>query len=55
VKSFAARFRINQRDPRLLPDLSASLEIAIPSPDLRTSVNGEVEAVNSKRPPGGIR
>lgn len=27
VKSFLARFRIAQRDPRLLPDLSASLEI----------------------------
>jgi HlyD family secretion protein len=31
VKSFSARFRIAQRDPRLLPDLSASLEIEIPA------------------------
>ena len=29
VKSFSARFRIKERDPRLLPDLSASLEIEI--------------------------
>jgi HlyD family secretion protein len=28
VKSFTARFRIQQRDPRILPDLSSSLEIA---------------------------
>lgn len=27
VKSFTARFRIQQRDPRILPDLSSSLEI----------------------------
>ena len=27
VKSFTARFRIRQRDPRILPDLSSSLEI----------------------------
>jgi len=32
VKSFSARFRIGQRDPRLLPDLSASLEIEISAP-----------------------
>ena len=31
VKSFLGRFRIAQRDPRLLPDLSASLEIEIPA------------------------
>jgi HlyD family secretion protein len=31
VRSFAAKFRIGQRDPRLLPDLSASLEIEIPA------------------------
>ena len=28
VKSFTARFRIRERDPRILPDLSSSLEIA---------------------------
>lgn len=28
VRSFAARFRLQQLDPRLLPDLSASLEIS---------------------------
>jgi multidrug resistance efflux pump len=27
IKYFSARFRINQRDPRLLPDLSAAVEI----------------------------
>lgn len=32
VKSFAARFRIAAHDQRLLPDLSASLEIEIPKP-----------------------
>lgn len=32
VKSFSATFRISQRDPRLLPDLSASLEIEVDSP-----------------------
>ncbi len=30
VKSFSARFKIEGRDARLLPDLSASLEITIP-------------------------
>lgn len=30
VKSFSARFQIAARDPRLLPDLSASLEIELP-------------------------
>ena len=34
VKSFTARFRIGQRDPRLLPDLSASLEIESGGPKL---------------------
>ncbi|MEZ5354620.1 MAG: efflux RND transporter periplasmic adaptor subunit [Bryobacteraceae bacterium] len=29
VRTFAARFRVEQQDPRLLPDLSASLEIVI--------------------------
>lgn len=29
VKSFTARFRIEEHDPRLMPDLSASLEILI--------------------------
>lgn len=32
VKSFTARFRIADRDPRLLPDLSASLEIDLVAP-----------------------
>ncbi|MFN7934323.1 MAG: efflux RND transporter periplasmic adaptor subunit [Bryobacteraceae bacterium] len=32
VRVFAARFRVEQQDPRLLPDLSASLEIALPKP-----------------------
>jgi hypothetical protein len=27
IKFFTARFRIEQRDPRLLPDLSAAVEI----------------------------
>jgi multidrug resistance efflux pump len=27
IKYFSARFRIDQRDPRLLPDLSAAVEI----------------------------
>jgi multidrug resistance efflux pump len=27
LKAFSARFRIDQRDPRLLPDLSAAVEI----------------------------
>jgi multidrug efflux pump subunit AcrA (membrane-fusion protein) len=31
VRNFSARFRILQQDPRLLPDLSASLEIVIPA------------------------
>jgi multidrug resistance efflux pump len=31
VKSFSTKFRINQKDPRLLPDLSASLEIEVGS------------------------
>ena len=31
VKSFATKFRISQQDPRLLPDLSASLEIEVGS------------------------
>lgn len=30
VRSFSARFKVNGRDPRLLPDLSASLEILRP-------------------------
>jgi multidrug resistance efflux pump len=30
VRTFSARFRIDQQDPRLLPDLSVSLEINIP-------------------------
>lgn len=30
VRVFAARFRVEQQDPRLLPDLSASLEIVLP-------------------------
>ncbi|MBI4908155.1 MAG: efflux RND transporter periplasmic adaptor subunit [Acidobacteria bacterium] len=29
LRTFTARFRIQQQDPRLLPDLSASLEIAV--------------------------
>ncbi len=33
VKSFSAKFRISQRDPRLMPDLSASLEIEVGSAD----------------------
>ncbi len=33
VKSFLGRFRIAQHDPRLLPDLSASLEIEMPPAD----------------------
>ena len=37
VKSFTARFRIGQRDPRLLPDLSASLEIETGGPQLNAS------------------
>lgn len=32
VKSFSARFRIDGNDPRLLPDLSASLEISLARP-----------------------
>jgi HlyD family secretion protein len=32
VKSFTARFRILQRDSRILPDLSGSLEIAVEPP-----------------------
>ncbi|MBL8176943.1 MAG: HlyD family efflux transporter periplasmic adaptor subunit [Bryobacterales bacterium] len=32
VRVFAARFRVDQQDPRLLPDLSASLEIVLPKP-----------------------
>lgn len=32
VRVFSARFRVEQQDPRLLPDLSASLEIALPKP-----------------------
>ena len=30
VKTFSARFRLDQSDPRLLPDLSAALDIEIP-------------------------
>lgn len=32
VRTFTTRFRIQQQDPRLLPDLSASLEISLPRP-----------------------
>jgi len=32
IRTFSARFRIDGRDPRLLPDLSASLEIVKDSP-----------------------
>jgi len=32
LKAFSARFRIDQRDPRLLPDLSAAVEIQLPDP-----------------------
>ena len=32
VRTFAARFRVMEQDVRLLPDLSASLEIAVPKP-----------------------
>lgn len=32
LKNFAARFRIDQHDPRLLPDLSAAVEIEIAPP-----------------------
>jgi HlyD family secretion protein len=39
VKSFAARFRIGQRDARLLPDLSASLEIEIPEAKLTSGAH----------------
>jgi multidrug resistance efflux pump len=31
VRTFTARFRIAEQDPRLLPDLSASMEIALPA------------------------
>jgi multidrug resistance efflux pump len=30
IKFFSARFRLDQRDPRLLPDLSAAVEIEVP-------------------------
>jgi multidrug resistance efflux pump len=30
VKTFAARFRLDQSDPRILPDLSAALDIQVP-------------------------
>ena len=30
VKTFAARFRLDQSDPRILPDLSAALDIEAP-------------------------
>jgi multidrug resistance efflux pump len=30
VKTFSARFRLDQSDPRLLPDLSAALDIEVP-------------------------
>jgi HlyD family secretion protein len=33
LKTFAARFRLEQRDARLLPDLSAAVEIELPSTD----------------------
>jgi HlyD family secretion protein len=38
LKTFSARFRIDQRDPRLLPDLSAAVEIDLtpPSPAAAT-------------------
>ena len=29
VKSFTARFRLDQSDPRLLPDLSAAIDIEV--------------------------
>jgi hypothetical protein len=30
VKSFTARFRLDQSDPHLLPDLSAAVDIEAP-------------------------
>jgi multidrug resistance efflux pump len=49
VKSFSARFRIGRRDPRLLPDLSASMEIDIPGEIARPAVS----AAASAGPPRG--
>lgn len=51
VKSFSARFRIPQRDPHLLPDLSASLEIDTGAPNLQTGAAPQL--ANSK--PTGVR
>ena len=46
VKSFSARFRISQHDRRLLPDLSASLEIELPK---------TVETRTTTASAGGVR
>ena len=35
VRTFSARFRVAQQDPRLLPDLSASLEILMQREEVR--------------------
>lgn len=43
VRTFSARFRIEQQDPRLLPDLSASLEIVLDDPK-------RVETASAKEP-----
>lgn len=40
IKSFAARFRITERDPRLLPDLSAAVEIEMPAGARQAATDG---------------
>lgn len=42
VKSFTARFRINDRDTRLMPDLSASLEIQPANKSVVAALSGGV-------------
>jgi hypothetical protein len=44
VRSFIAVFRIEQEDPRLLPDLSAALEIDETAALAQTASAGAVKA-----------
>jgi HlyD family secretion protein len=48
LKTFSARFRIDQRDPRLLPDLSAAVEIEIAPPKIEKPATAPKPAATSK-------
>jgi hypothetical protein len=46
VKTFIARFRLDQSDPRLLPDLSAAIDIE--APDKMTAAPNKSPMVAAK-------